>query len=66
MITRVRGRLRSLHTLPKLDPEVREEKIAETGENRVFQIIINNFFTMILLLINFVQCLYIKIYILKI
>ncbi|CAG9764831.1 unnamed protein product [Ceutorhynchus assimilis] len=30
MITRVRGRLRSLHTLPKLDEKVREEKIAET------------------------------------
>ncbi|ERL91334.1 hypothetical protein D910_08666 [Dendroctonus ponderosae] len=30
MITRVRGRLRSLHTLPKLDEKVRDEKIAET------------------------------------
>lgn len=30
MITRVRGRLRSLHTIPKLDPKVRDEKIAET------------------------------------
>lgn len=30
MITRVRGRLRSLHTLPKIDPEERNEKIAET------------------------------------
>ncbi|XP_018328894.1 uncharacterized protein LOC108739481 [Agrilus planipennis] len=30
MITRVRGRLRSLHTLPKLQPEERDEKIAET------------------------------------
>ncbi|XP_057665130.1 RING finger protein 145 homolog [Diorhabda carinulata] len=30
MITRVRGRLRSLHTLPKLDPQERDEKIAET------------------------------------
>ncbi|KAJ8970325.1 hypothetical protein NQ317_003336 [Molorchus minor] len=30
MITRVRGRLRSLHTLPKLEPEERNEKIAET------------------------------------
>lgn len=32
MITRVRGRLRSLHTINKLDPEVRDEKIAETGK----------------------------------
>ncbi|RZC35520.1 hypothetical protein BDFB_002239 [Asbolus verrucosus] len=30
MITRVRGRLRSFHTIQKLDPEVRDEKIAET------------------------------------
>ncbi|KAF7277877.1 uncharacterized protein LOC143201283 [Rhynchophorus ferrugineus] len=30
MITRVRGRLRSLHTLPKLDEKDRDEKIAET------------------------------------
>ncbi|CAH0551870.1 unnamed protein product [Brassicogethes aeneus] len=30
MITRIRGRLRSLHTIPKLDPEIRDEKIAET------------------------------------
>lgn len=32
MITRVRGRLRSLHTLPKLDEKVRDERIAETGK----------------------------------
>lgn len=31
MITRVRGRLRSLHTLPKLDQKIQDEKIAETG-----------------------------------
>ncbi|CAG9854473.1 unnamed protein product [Phyllotreta striolata] len=30
MITRVRGRLRSFHALPKIDPEERDEKIAET------------------------------------
>ncbi|KAL1501137.1 hypothetical protein ABEB36_006521 [Hypothenemus hampei] len=30
MITRVRGRLRSVHTLPKLDEKMRNEKIAET------------------------------------
>ncbi|CAH1169666.1 unnamed protein product [Phaedon cochleariae] len=30
MITRVRGRLRSLHTLSKLQPRERDEKIAET------------------------------------
>ncbi|KAG5898387.1 hypothetical protein JTB14_030365 [Gonioctena quinquepunctata] len=29
MIIRVRGRLRSFHTLPKLQPEERNEKIAE-------------------------------------
>lgn len=32
MITRVRGRLRSLHNIHKLDPEIRDEKIAQTGE----------------------------------
>lgn len=31
MITRVRGRMRSF-SITKLDPEDREEKIAETGE----------------------------------
>lgn len=31
MITRVRGRLRSLHTIEKINPEMRDEKIAETG-----------------------------------
>lgn len=36
MITRVRGRLRSLHTINKLDPEVRDEKIAETGKSLFF------------------------------
>lgn len=30
MITRVRGRLRSIHTLDKIDPEIRDEKLAET------------------------------------
>ncbi|KAJ3648922.1 hypothetical protein Zmor_020690 [Zophobas morio] len=30
MIIRVRGRLRSFHTIQKLNPEVRDEKIAET------------------------------------
>ncbi|XP_044745618.1 uncharacterized protein LOC123307398 [Coccinella septempunctata] len=30
MITRVRGRLRSLHNIAKIDPEERDEKIAET------------------------------------
>ncbi|KAF5308162.1 hypothetical protein FQR65_LT06342 [Abscondita terminalis] len=30
MITRVRGRLRSLHTLPKLDKKIQDEKIAQT------------------------------------
>ncbi|KAK9874087.1 hypothetical protein WA026_002443 [Henosepilachna vigintioctopunctata] len=30
MITRVRGRLRSLHNISKVDPELRDEKIAET------------------------------------
>lgn len=32
MITRVRGRLRSFHNIHKLDPEERDEKIAETGK----------------------------------
>ncbi|XP_066149474.1 RING finger protein 145-like isoform X2 [Euwallacea fornicatus] len=36
MITRVRGRLRSLHTLPKLDEKVRDERIAETGMFRKY------------------------------
>lgn len=32
MITRIRGRLRgSVHTIPKLDKKLRDEKIAETG-----------------------------------
>lgn len=35
MITRVRGRLRSLHTITKLDPKLRDEKIAETGTMKV-------------------------------
>lgn len=35
MITRVRGRLRSLHTITKLDPKLRDEKIAETGNFRL-------------------------------
>ncbi|XP_017784221.1 PREDICTED: uncharacterized protein LOC108567925 isoform X1 [Nicrophorus vespilloides] len=30
MLTRFRGRLRSEHTIPKLDPKLRDEKIAET------------------------------------
>lgn len=32
MITRIRGRLRgSVHTIPKIDKKLRDEKIAETG-----------------------------------
>lgn len=37
MITRVRGRLRSFQNIHKLDPEERDEKIAETGkQNSLF------------------------------
>lgn len=42
MITRVRGRLRSIHTIQKINPEIRDEKIAETGKinsKRLFKII---------------------------
>lgn len=31
MTTRVRARLRTLHKMYRFDPQVREEKIAETG-----------------------------------
>lgn len=33
MITRVRGRLRSFQALSKLDPQIQNEKIAETGKH---------------------------------